>query len=162
MTSLNRTSASAADTGFKFELAVDDNARKIRLELSERGGLSEFVVPAIRAARWKRNFVGLVDRFRDRSAMMLAMIVTTFTSRLFRIRFAVLAKRSGLPLDLTFNFFKPCSENSHLFDKHVDNRLLLFKQRLAVGAIGRDLGNVHDPQILTDSARIHQDRFSPQ
>ena len=70
------------------------------------------------------------------------------------------AAQVGLPLAFTFNLFKPCSENFHLLDKHLDNRLLLFKQRLAVGAIGGDLGNVHDPQILFDSARFHQDRFS--
>ncbi len=40
MTSLNRTSASAADTGFNIELAVDDSARNFSLELSERVGLS--------------------------------------------------------------------------------------------------------------------------
>jgi hypothetical protein len=46
-----------------------------------------------------------------------------------------------------------------LLDQHVDDRLLLFKQRLAIGTIGRDFGHIHDGQILVDLGQIHQDQI---
>lgn len=73
--------------------------------------------------------------------------------------FAFLAKRSRLAFAFAFNFLKTCREQFDLLDQHVDDRLLLLKQRLAIRAIGGDLGHIHDPQILIDLGQIHQHQF---
>ncbi|EGF29293.1 hypothetical protein RBWH47_01891 [Rhodopirellula baltica WH47] len=129
------------------------------MELHERFGLGQFAMAAIGAARWKGNVVRFIDLFGHSSAMVLAVIFTAFTPWLFRIGFAFLAKRSRLAFAFAFHFLKTCREQFDLLDQHVNDRLLLLKQRLAIRAIGGDLGHIHDPQIVIDSGQIHQHQF---
>ncbi|WP_302117607.1 hypothetical protein [Allorhodopirellula heiligendammensis] len=152
-------SAPTASTRIDVELPIDDHARDISLELDERLGLGQFIVPAVWTARRQGNVVGFADQLGHRTAVVLAMVLAAFAPRLFRIEFAFLEERSRLAFAFPLDFFKTSGEQLDLLDQHVDNRLLLFKQRLAFWAIGRDLGHIDDPQILVDSAQIHQDQF---
>jgi hypothetical protein len=85
---------------------------------------------------------------------VLAVILAALASRLLRISFAILAALSRLAFAFAFNFFKPRPKQLYLFEQHVNYGLLLFKQRLAVRAIGGALGQFHDQQFLVDSPRI--------
>ena len=156
---LNMRSAATASPSVDVELPVDDDARDISLELHERFGLGQLAVAAVGAARWQGNVVRFVDLIGHGSAMVLAVIFTAFTPWLFRIGFAFLAERSRLAFAFAFNFLKTSCEQLDLLDQHVDDRLLLLKQRLAIRAIGGDLGHIHDTQIVVDSGQIHQHQF---
>ena len=160
MPTLDMRSTATASSRVNVELTVDDHARDIGLELDERFGLGQLIVPAVRAARRQRNIVGLVDLLRHRSAMVLAMILAALASRLLRIGFAFLAKRCCLAFAFAFHLLKSRREQLDLLDQPVDDRLLLLKQRLAIGTVGGDLGHIHAPQILVESPQIHQDQFS--
>ncbi|EMI51983.1 hypothetical protein RSSM_06579 [Rhodopirellula sallentina SM41] len=156
---LDMRTAATASSRVDVELPVDDHAGNIGLKLDERFGLVQFIVPAIRATRRQSNVVGFVDLLGRGSAMVFAVIFAAFASRLLRIGFAFLAERSRLAFAFAFNFLKTGREQLYLLDQHVDDRLLLFKQWLAVGTVGRDLGHIHDPRILVDLRQIHQDQF---
>ena len=120
----------------------DDHTRDIGLELDERFSLGQLPVPAVRAARRQGKVIGFVDLLGHRSAMVLAMILVALATRLFRVGFAFFAERCCLAFALAFNFLKTRREQLELHDQHVDDRLLLFKQRLAIETIGRDLGHI--------------------
>jgi hypothetical protein len=107
---LDVASASTAKSGVDIELSINDGARNLGLVLNERFGFRDFIMPAFGTARWQRNIVGFVNFLRHSTTVVLAMIVAALTTRLLRISFTFLAKRSGLAFSLAFNLLKPFAQ----------------------------------------------------
>lgn len=149
MAPLDATSTGAAETGVDVEPPVNDRAGNLGLVLDEGVGLGQFAVAATGTARRQRDVVGLVDLLGDRPAVMPAMVLPALAAELLGIRFALLAKGGRLAFARAFDFFESLSQLLNLLDQVVNDRLLLFQQRLALRASGGDLGHIHDSVRFT-------------
>jgi len=83
----------------------------------------------------------------DCTAVVITMFFTRFTYRLVWICFTFLASESGLAVAFALALFKSRLEYLDLPKQHVNNLLLLFKEKLAVPAVGGDLENVRVRQL---------------
>nr|WP_246151654.1 hypothetical protein [Rubripirellula reticaptiva] len=92
--------------------------------------------------------------------MVLAVTVAALASRLLRIGFELLAERNPLTLCFTPDYFYPSGQFLDLFDEHVVDRLLLFKQQLAIEGIGSDLGNIHTRKSWSIHRKFTNTSFS--
>ena len=156
---LHRRAVTDADSTVDVKLSMNDGARDFGLVPNSRLGLRQLTTATIGAAARQRHIVSLVDLLRNNPAVVLAVILSALSPRLLRIGLASFAKRSRLTFPLALNFLKSLRQIFDLFDQGINDRLLL-QQRLASRAVGRDLGNIHDPKIVVKSSEFHQQQFS--
>lgn len=94
--------------------------------------------------------------------MVIAVILAALSPRCLRIGYASLTKRGRLAIALSLDLLEPFRQLFNLLNQGINHCLLLLNdpsRLLATRAIGRGLGNIHDPRIVAESLQFHHQQF---